>query len=456
MEEGIGLKRPRPIVGDDEVEHPPQQRKPRFPKGKKLKGQGRLDVADGYDGDSNVQIGPNFAAKERAKRRVEKKETDLFGSTAEFTDFEVQYEDDSNFEADGVEIEPFNLQQEREEGYFDDNGNYVEYRREQEIKDAWLDSISADLRIAEKIPARQIPEGEYEDLSLEEIRTLKRRITDILQPGETIIHALKRLKGSSSDKRAKMSESTKLMFDQLTEAAMKLMENGEYNVYHQERETFEREIVLILDSLFTAAVNIAVVNIAYNTAVTDATPFNTLKLLLLLPSMHRCPNVVNNDFNTLVCDNVEASKEADKFDMFGDDDDNDGNENLQSDEATLGFTSSGQTTHSATERQEESENFASTQAVTGGSESDYVYDPSSGFCSCLIFSLFGYFGFFFTITVAPWAITTTLYRSFIAVPHQEYGTHLTSSWEHTLKSILDHPKRLKAFRNGMHDFHVER
>ncbi|KAH0455820.1 hypothetical protein IEQ34_015852 [Dendrobium chrysotoxum] len=369
MEEGIGLKRPRPIVGDDEVEHTPQQRKPRFPKGKKLKVQGRLDVADGYDGDSNVQIGPNFAAKERAKRRIEKKETDLFGSTAEFADFEVQYEDDSNFEADGVEIEPFNLQQEREEGYFDDNGNYVEYRREQEIKDAWLDSISADLRIAEKIPARQIPEGEYEDLSLEEIRTLKRRIADILQPGETIIHALKRLKGSSSDKRAKMSESTKLMFDQLTEAAMKLMENGEYNVYHQERETFEREIG---------------------------------------------PNVVNNDFNTLVCDNVEASKEADKFDMFGDDDDNDGNENLQSDEATLGFTSSGQTTHSATERQEESENFAST----------------------------------LTITVAPWAITTTLYRSFIAVPHQEYGTHLTSSWEHTLKSILDHPKRLKAFRNG--------
>ncbi|PKU86888.1 hypothetical protein MA16_Dca017316 [Dendrobium catenatum] len=92
MEERIGLKRPRPIVGDDEVENPPQQRKPRFPKGKKLKVEGRLDVADGFDGDSNVQIGPNFAAKERAKRRIERKETDLFGRTADFTDFEVQYE----------------------------------------------------------------------------------------------------------------------------------------------------------------------------------------------------------------------------------------------------------------------------------------------------------------------------------------------------------------------------
>lgn len=29
---------------------------------------------------------------------------------------------------DGITIEPFNLNQEREEGYFDAEGNYVEYR----------------------------------------------------------------------------------------------------------------------------------------------------------------------------------------------------------------------------------------------------------------------------------------------------------------------------------------
>lgn len=35
---------------------------------------------------------------------------------------------------DGVQIEPFNLDKEREEGYFDENGNFVEYARENEIK----------------------------------------------------------------------------------------------------------------------------------------------------------------------------------------------------------------------------------------------------------------------------------------------------------------------------------
>ena len=43
-----------------------------------------------------------------------------------------------------------------------------------------------------------------------------------------IIQALKRLKGTT-DKKTKMSEETKEIFDQLTESAMKLMENGEYS-----------------------------------------------------------------------------------------------------------------------------------------------------------------------------------------------------------------------------------
>jgi hypothetical protein len=38
---------------------------------------------------------------------------------------------------------------------------------------------------------------------------------------------LRRLKGSG-DRKTKMSGETKIVFDQLTEDAMKLMENGEY------------------------------------------------------------------------------------------------------------------------------------------------------------------------------------------------------------------------------------
>lgn len=35
---------------------------------------------------------------------------------------------------DGITIEPFNLNQEREEGYFDAQGNYVEYRLNEDDK----------------------------------------------------------------------------------------------------------------------------------------------------------------------------------------------------------------------------------------------------------------------------------------------------------------------------------
>jgi CD2 antigen cytoplasmic tail-binding protein 2 len=38
---------------------------------------------------------------------------------------------------------------------------------------------------------------------------------------------LRRLKGTSNNRKEKMSAETKLVFDQLTEDAMKLMENGE-------------------------------------------------------------------------------------------------------------------------------------------------------------------------------------------------------------------------------------
>jgi hypothetical protein len=45
-----------------------------------------------------------------------------------------------------------------------------------------------------------------------------------------VLQALKRLKNTSTDKRGRMSEETQRMFDELTEAAMKLMENGEYSM----------------------------------------------------------------------------------------------------------------------------------------------------------------------------------------------------------------------------------
>ena len=45
-------------------------------------------------------------------------------------------------EDDGITLEPFNLAKEREEGHFDEGGNYVENREEEDasLQDAWLAS----------------------------------------------------------------------------------------------------------------------------------------------------------------------------------------------------------------------------------------------------------------------------------------------------------------------------
>ena len=51
------------------------------------------------------------------------------------------WQENENFDADGIQLEPFNLDKEREEGYFDAAGNFVEYVNDKEIKvrrDVWF------------------------------------------------------------------------------------------------------------------------------------------------------------------------------------------------------------------------------------------------------------------------------------------------------------------------------
>ncbi|XP_052194033.1 uncharacterized protein LOC127802328 isoform X2 [Diospyros lotus] len=279
----VDLKRPLPDDNDDSSK-PPAQKRVRFPKGKKVKpGSEKVDVWQPSADGTSERADPRHAAKERALRRNQiiaepstaaaKKEksedgtsertdrrlaakeramwryqlnAELFvdenrGMARDISAAEVHYEDGDTFVDDGIQIEPFNLEKEREEGYFDEQGNFVEYVNENEIKDAWLDSIEFDPKLAEKGPMMMSTEEDIHELSSQDVGKMKRRIADVLEPGETVLQALRRLKGTSNNKKEKMSSETKLLFDQLTEDAMKLMENGDYNVYDEKQEVFERE-----------------------------------------------------------------------------------------------------------------------------------------------------------------------------------------------------------------------
>ncbi|KAL2579229.1 hypothetical protein AAZV13_15G050000 [Glycine max] len=241
-------KRPFMEEDDNEFSKKPPEKRVRFLKGKKVKPGDEVvvDKANVEEGEEVDLMNPKIAAaKERAKLRnqitSELLSEGAGGITNDLSAAEVTYEDNENFVDDGIQIEPFNLEKEREEGYFDAAGNFVEYVRENEIKDAWLDNVEVDPKYAalSSVATNDEDEGPP-DLSSKDIGIMKRRIANVLEPGETVLQALRRLKGNS-DRKAKMSAETKIVFDQLTEDAMKLMENGEYNVYHEKQEVFDRE-----------------------------------------------------------------------------------------------------------------------------------------------------------------------------------------------------------------------
>ncbi|XP_077224258.1 CD2-binding protein-like protein isoform X2 [Tasmannia lanceolata] len=364
----------RPLSDDEGTHQPPMQKRPRFPKGKKVK-KGDEIVGESRNEESLDDLSdPRFAAKERAKRRTQIT-AELFseassGILQDVSGAEVNYEVNDHFEDDGVLIEPFNLKQEREEGYFDADGNFVEYVNEKEIKDAWLDSIDVEARFVERNFGEINKKEEFHDLSSGDIGMIKRRIANVLQPGETVLQALRRLKGTSNDRKEKMPEETKRMFDQLTEDSMKLMENGDYNVYHEEREVFEREAEGY--ERVARAKEGATRTTGNGTYSAGEDIFSSRVGSSLVSDMAS----VHSNLN-LSTTQISSGDDSSTFDMFGEDDDNipsnqpANGDNLDSGSNPQPFV------------QPASENFGSNieleKSMGGELEADYVYDDSSGY-----------------------------------------------------------------------------
>jgi CD2 antigen cytoplasmic tail-binding protein 2 len=179
-------------------------------------------------------------------------------------------------EEDGIKLEAFNLIEERQKGYFDDAGNYVENEKDEEgdATDAWLASDEAktvDAATLEKIKEQERQLAEAEEaapLTAVQLARLQWQISKILKPGETVAGGLKRLGGalgqhrrpigkrankrnkpeSISETQAQLPDpKDKEQFDQLTEAASALVDSGETEVYGQEKSYFERAAAVYID-----------------------------------------------------------------------------------------------------------------------------------------------------------------------------------------------------------------
>ncbi|XP_060758160.1 CD2 antigen cytoplasmic tail-binding protein 2 isoform X2 [Neoarius graeffei] len=185
---------------------------------------------------------------------------------------------------EGVPITPFNLKEEMEEGHFDSEGNYF-IKKEKDIRDNWLDNIdwvkikeqpvkkkkkglsakrrrrAGDEDEAEEEKQREEKQNEDEDEEEEESEAqedplasytpwqLTEAVVNLLQPGETVSAALRRLgglgarkkkgraqNGAEEEKRNETSIRDTEKLDRLTALADRLVVLGEYEIYQQTYE----------------------------------------------------------------------------------------------------------------------------------------------------------------------------------------------------------------------------
>ena len=119
-------------------------------------------------------------------------------------------EDDSEMMMDGdIKVTPFNLKEERQEGEFSKDGNFV-WAKKDEVNDAWLDNIDW-IKIKQKSQAEADKEEAEEDaedeaqLAYSEMHSYKQML-EMMQPGESVAKSLRRLGGG----KAGMSASQRL------------------------------------------------------------------------------------------------------------------------------------------------------------------------------------------------------------------------------------------------------
>ena len=126
---------------------------------------------------------------------------------------------------------PFNLKTEMEDGYFDEEGVYVEHKAEAvDPRDAWLDDFAE--RNNGKFAKADAEEEQEEERAMTVAERIERQkeIVALLQPGEDVARAIKRLRAE------------KATMEKLTDLASDLLNSGMYNIYSETREEIQKAV----------------------------------------------------------------------------------------------------------------------------------------------------------------------------------------------------------------------
>eukprot|EP00301_Raphidiophrys_heterophryoidea_P003385 c11529_g1_i1.p1 GENE.c11529_g1_i1~~c11529_g1_i1.p1 ORF type:complete len:298 (+),score=74.74 c11529_g1_i1:29-922(+) len=170
-------------------------------------------------------------------------------------------------------FEPFNLREEMQHGYFDQEGNYVRQRIDRE--DEWeLELKQVQEETGKKVIAKKRKtlvelEDEAQPATKNDVLQWLNQVTSVLNPGETVVKALKRLcpvqkrggnnkpqqkkqKPNSGEEQTASSTddqvAAKAAFDSLTEAADHLLSSGFHDIYSDKREKIAASIANVAKS----------------------------------------------------------------------------------------------------------------------------------------------------------------------------------------------------------------
>ncbi|DBA04656.1 TPA: LOW QUALITY PROTEIN: hypothetical protein N0F65_012239 [Lagenidium giganteum] len=159
-------------------------------------------------------------------------------------------------------ITKFNMDDEKDDGHFDAEGNFVWNKEDLKVQeDTWLDDVSEDqINAARHAKSRKAFREELAEESMTEEQA-NRTLAAILRSRETVLQALQRLgskkrklrgkkqrhgkNDATSAAPAEQTEEEKEQFNRVTEAADFLMRMGEVDVYSQMKEEFVPEEELL-------------------------------------------------------------------------------------------------------------------------------------------------------------------------------------------------------------------
>ncbi|KAI3416154.1 hypothetical protein GPALN_005703 [Globodera pallida] len=196
-------------------------------------------VDDDNDGEETAETSMKLTTKKHTLDSDEEDETD----THQRLDMDkVEGQEESTLEYEGqVKIMPFNMKDDLEEGHFDANGTFIFDKKEDVIKDAWLDNIEWDnvKNAAGKHWGKLDDEEDKKSDDEKEVepKDVYRRLLELLNQKETIAGALKRL---NSEKRMNAAEERKRRWAAKKSGA---------NVEEDEKSKQVAELTALADSL---------------------------------------------------------------------------------------------------------------------------------------------------------------------------------------------------------------